>query len=368
MLTEEGMEAVLISTTPEPTGHERLVMAFRDGNDLYIPLDSGRPANKDLIDAPQLYIRESNNQDQYGIYAVEDHGPISGTDRKRLEKFAHRPISETTEVLHVSGTHVALGKLHNEPPGFVAIIDGSERALRALAPAQALAGWYGRPFTVIEVTAGEDDQDTDTAVALQLEGTGLDARDVVAIAKRDLDVALFEWMRQGQIVVASAFGVWALDGRLHGMLNSLVRHNAPAIIGIGPNVPADWAPDAADPIIVCVDASEHAHHIAEKLNPFLFPSRGRVVVAHFETETPPNTTIASEVADEINQRFGIPAEARSVAEESAAAGIAILAAREQSQLVITHSWHRPEKGQPSPSSTSLTSVAHAPCPVVILGE
>ena len=368
MLTEESMETVLISATPDPTGHERLVIAFRDGDDLFIPLDSGRPANQELLDAPQLYVRESNNPDQYGIYAVESHRPISAEDRQRLERYARRPISVTTEVLHVIGSHVALGKLHNEPPGFVAVIDGSERALRALAPTQKLADWYGRPCTVIEVTAGEDDQDTDAAIALQLEGTGLDARDVVSIAKRDLDSALFEWMRQGQIVVASAFGVWSIDGRLHGMLNGLVRHNAPAIIGVGPNVPTDWTPEVSHPIIVCVDASEHAHHVAEKLDPFLIPSRGRVVVAHFETETPANTTIAQEVADEINQRFGIPAEARSVTEESAAAGIAILAAREQSQLVITHSWHRPVEGEPSPSSTSLTSVAHAPCPVVILGE
>jgi len=130
------------------------------------------------------------------------------------------------------------------------------------------------------------------------------------------------------------------------------------------------APSSAgsSPIVVCVDASEHAHHVVEKLDPFLCPSRGRVIVAHFETETPANTTIAQKVADGINQRFGIPTEARSIPEESAAAGIAILAAREQSQLVITHSWHRPVKGEPSPSSTSLSSVAHVPCPVVILGE
>ena len=80
-----------------------------------------------------------------------------------------RYSASTTEVLLVSRTHVALGQLHNELPGFVAIIDGSERALQALALAQALAGWSGRPCTVIEVTAGEDDQDTDRAVVLQLE-------------------------------------------------------------------------------------------------------------------------------------------------------------------------------------------------------
>lgn len=368
MLTDKRMEIVLISSSPEPTGHERLVMAFRDGDDLFIPLDSGRAANQELLDAAQLYVRESDNQSHYGIYAVDNHQVIEDADRQRLEALTKRPLSVTTEVLHVTGSHVALGQLHTEPPGFVAVIDGSERALRALAPAQLLADWYGRPCTVIEVTAGEDDRDTDAAVMLQLQDTGLRNEDVVRIAKRDLDVALFEWMRQGQIVVASAFGVWTIDGRLHGMLNNLVRHNAPAIIGIGPNVASDWAPDDAGPIIVCVDASEHAHHVAAKLDPFLCPSRGRVIVAHFETEAPANTTIAQEVADEINQRFGIPTEARSVHEESAAAGIAIMAAREKSQLVITHSWHRPQEGEPSPSSTSLSSVAHVPCPVVILGE
>jgi nucleotide-binding universal stress UspA family protein len=368
MLSEEKMETVLISTSPEPTGHERLVVAFRDGDDLFIPLDSGRPANDELINAEQLYIREVHNQDQYGIYAVEDHAVISTSDRQRLERYAHRAISVTTEVLHVKGQHVSVGLLHNEPPGFVAVIDGSERALRAVSPAIELADWYGRPCTIVEVTGGDDDRDTDSAVALQLEGTKLDMSDVVSVAKTDLEAFLFELMRQGQVIVASAFGVWDFDGRLHGMLNGLVRHNAPAIVGIGPNVMPDWKPNDEGPIIVCADASDHAHHLVDRLDPFLVPSRARVVVAHVETEEPPDTSIATEIAHEINQRFGIPVEPKSFHEESAAAGIAILASRMESQLVITHSWHRPQPGEPVVSSTSLGSVAHAPCPVIILGD
>ena len=371
MLTEEQMETVLVSTTSQPTGHERLVIAFRDGEDLFIPLDADRPANAELLDADRLYVREMHNQDRYGIYAVADHRPISLADRARLENYAHRPISVTTEVLHMVGEHISVAELHNEPPGFVAVIDGSERAVRALAPALALADWYGRSCTVVEVTGGADDTDTDSAVALQLEGTRLDMSDVLAVAKHDLEACLFELMRQGQIAVASAFGVWASDGRLHGMLNGMVRHNAPAIIGIGPNVASDWQPTTDTPIIVCVDASEHAHHLVDKLDPFLVPCRAKILVAHVEVEEPQNTTIAQEVADEIHERFGIPVEAVSIdpdPDDSAAAGIAILASRAKSQLIITHSWHRPEPGSPVVSSTSLTSVAHAPCPVVILGD
>ncbi len=371
MLNEDQMETVLVSTSPDPTGHERLVVAFRNGEDLFIPVDSDRPANRELLDADRLYIREVHNQDHYGIYGVESHKPISAADRETLEAYAHQTISVSTEVIHVVGQHLSMARLYAEPPGFVAVIDGSERALQALGPTIELADWYGRPCTIVEVTAGDDDRDTDSAIALQLEGTKLDMHDVVSVTKNDLEARLFELMRQGQILVASAFGVWEADGRLYGMLNGLVRHNAPAIVGVGPNVMPDWSPSTDQPIIVCVDASEHAHHIADKLGPFLVPCRARVIVAHIETETPPDTTIAQAVADEIHRRFGIPVESRTIQEDeggSAAAAIAILASRMKSQLIITHSWHRPVLGEPPVSSTSLTSVAHAVCPVVILGD
>lgn len=368
MLIEEHMQTVLISATPEPTGHERLVMAFREGDDLYIPLDETRPGNSDLFQASQIYVRESDRPDEYAIYEVAGHQPLASADRERLERNVHNPISVSTEVLHIRGVHVAFGALHREPPGFIALLDGSEGALRSLAPARALADWYGRVCTVIEVTADGDDQDTDSAVSMQLEDSDFGPHDIAVVAKRDLDAALFEWMRQGQIVVASATGVAEFDGRLHGTLNRLVQRNAPAIIGIGPNVAADWTPNQHGPIIVCVDATEHAHHVVDKLEPFLCPSRGSVVVAHFETESPADNMVASTVADAINRHFGIPTRALSAHDDSAAAGIAILASREQAQLVITHSWHRPAPGVPTPSSTSLSAVAHAPCPVVILGE
>ncbi len=368
MLTDEQMETVLISTSAAPTGHERLVIAFRDGDDLFIPLDSERPANADLLDAEQLYVREVHRQDNYEICSVAGHQQISAADRGRLEAHAHRPISETTEVLHVVIDHISLGAFDDEPPGFVAVIDGSERALGAVNPAIELSGWYGRPCGIVVVTGGEDDHDTELAVTLQLEDTGLDQSDVVSVPVADLDAFLFELMRQGQILVASAFGVWARDGRLPSRFSGLVQHNAPAIIGIGPNVMPDWKPDRDCPILVCVDASDHAHHMVDKLEPFLVPARARVVVAHIETADAADTTIAHEIADEIHHRFGMPVQAMSFKDESAAAGIAILASRIESQLVITHSWHRPQAGKPAVASTSLSSVAHAPCPVVILSD
>lgn len=361
-------QTVLISTSAQATGHERIVVAFRDGDELFIPLDNGRPANQDLLDAATLYVRETDDPDHYTAYRVAEHHPITAPDRARLERLTARPISETTEVLHVAGEHLSLHDLESEPPGFVALVDGSERAVAALAPAIALSEWYGRPCTIVEVTAGSDDQDTDHAIVCQLEDTPLASSDVIAVAKADLDGLVFDLMRQGQIVVASAFGVWAGDGRLHGTLNGLIRHNAPAIVGIGPNVPSDWKPRTEDPIVVCVDDSEHAHHLAAKLDPFLRPARARVVVIHVETGQTANVAVAQQVADQIHDRYGLPAQARSFPDESAAAGIAIFASRVHAQLVITHSWHRPTPGEPVVSSTSLSSIAHVPCPVVVLGE
>jgi len=366
MLSDDQMRMVLISTTPVPTGHERLVVAFRDGKDLFIPLDTDRPANAELLEAANVYVREMHRRHEYDVCSIVDHGVIGTSDRQRLEQHAQRPISVTTEVLHLVIEHESVADLDDEPPGFVAVIDGSERALAAVRVAVELAGWYGRPCRVVEVTAGVDDRDTPLAVELQLEGSPLDMRDVVAVSRADLEPTLFELMRQGQVLVASAFGVWAADGRLHSMLNGLVQHNAPAIIGVGPNVASDWEPDGTGPILVCVDSSEHAHRIVDELEPFVVPARARIVVAHIEAEDPPDTSIAQTIADEIHERYGLPVRAMSVADESAAAGIAILASRLESRLVITHSWHRPRAGEPTVTSTSLTSVAHAPCPVVVL--
>jgi len=368
MLTSEKIQTVLISTEPTPTGTERIVVAFREGEDLYIPLDKGRAANQDLLNCEQLYIRETDSLDEYAIYAVKDHRIISTADRQRFEACVRKPISVTTEVLHVTGTHVSVGMQHKEPEGFVAVIDGSERARRALGPAIAIAGWYGRRVQVCAVTAGEDDRDTTSAIQLQIEGTGLDERDVTFVSKSDLEGRLFDWMRQGHILVASAFGVWAADGRLHSMVNGLVRHNAPAIVGVGPKVPADWKPRNDQPVVIFVDASEHAHDIVDRLDPLLSPPRGPLMVVHVTTEDPPDVKVANDVATEINKRWGLPVEAKNVQGRSAAEAIATIASTVDAQLAVVTSWHRPQAGAPRVASTSVASVAHAPCPVMILSS
>lgn len=380
MFTDDQMQTVLLSTSPAPTGHERLVIAFRHGTDVFVPLDRDRPANAELLDATRVYVREMHHQEQYDVCTVVEHGPIGDADRTRIEHHAHRPISDTTEVLHLVVEHDSVESLESEPPGFVAVVDGTDRSAGAIKVAVELAGWYGRPCRVVQVLAGSGDTETATAVEHQLDGTGLDTDDVISITATDLEVALFDLMRVGHVPVASAFGVWSGDGTLPSMFNGLVLHNAPALIGVGPNVVADWEPRGTGPILVCVDASDHAHHLVDELEPFVVPARAKVVVAHIApaagagdaeaTEAPTaaarETGIAHLVADEIHARFGIPVQAMTVEDESAAAGIAILSSRLDSRLVITNSWHRPGPGGSPVRSTSLTSVAHAPCPVVIL--
>lgn len=361
-------ETVLLSAVRHRTGRERIVLAFRTSEDMYIPLDGGRKANQELLNASQLFVRQTDDHDQCEIYQVRGHWPISRADREHLDAHVYLPIGETTDVLHLTGPQGADAELRSAPDGFVVVIDGSERAASAISAALTLADWYGRPCTVVAVTAGSDDLDTRHGVACQLDGTGLSPDDVIFVSKQDLDAVLFDMMSQRHIVVAPAFGVWALDGRLHGMVNGLVRHNAPAIVGIGPNVAHDWKPSVDQPLLVCVDDSEHAHHIVAKLEAFLRPPRGRVLVAHIAASDDLVPHIAQQVADEIHDRYGVPAEARTIVDASTSAAIAILAARTKSQLVITHSWHRPQSGSPARCSTSLTAVAHAPCPVAVLGE
>jgi|GEM_PF-4643441 len=366
MLATDQLETVLISTEPSPTGHERIVVAFRDGDDLYIPLDSERPANDDVLRCEYLYVRQAGADEEYTIFAVEDHHALGLEDRKRLEQFAHKPISVTTEVLHLSGTQTTVERLQPEPAGFVVVIDGSERAGRALRPAQAIAEWYGRPLVVCAVTGGADASDSRAGIRLQIEGTGLEEQDLTFVKRADLDRHLFDWMHQDQIVVASAFGVWAADGRIHGMVNRLVRDNAPAIIGIGPNVPSDWAPRSDQPLVLFVDASEHAHDIVEGIDKLLDPPRAPLMVAHVTTEDPPNRTVAKKVATEIHRRFGMPVQAKTVQGCTASEAIATVASTVDAQMVVLTSWHRPSAGTPTVASTSVSAVAHAECPVVIL--
>ena len=266
----------------------------------------------------------------------------------------------------MSGRHAAIGRLHRQAQGFVAVVDGSERALSVLGPALALADWYNRPISVCAVTAGPDDFETATAVGLQLEGTRLSDRDVTMIDKRDVEARLFDLMRQGQILVASAFGVWAADGRLHGMLNGMVRHNAPAIIGVGPNVSDRWRPSGAHPIVVAVDASDHAHYVVDTMGPLI--GRNPVVVAHITTEDPPDTAIARSIAAEIRDRHGVLATDEVLSGDRASRALVDFVASVDAQLLVTHSWHRPAAGRPDAASVSVTSVAEASCPVVILSD
>lgn len=366
-LASEVMSPVLISTVPQATGHERMVAAFRDGDDLFIPLDSERAANHELLDADRLYVRTIPGDDIYVIYEVADHRQATPLDRARLESLVDSPISETTEILHVTGTNTTARRIPASPPGFIALIDGSERALRALAPARALASWYGRPLTVQAVTAGPDDLDTINGVTLQLEDQLRDD-DVHYVQKSELDRQLFELMDQGHVLVASAFGVWARDGRLHGALRGLVAHDAPAVIGVGPNVPADWEPTITRPIVVCVDNSDHAHELVERLDPFVTPPRARLIVVHVaDSATGPGaSTTAGQVAAALNQRCGVPVIATVVDGTTPASALVEFATSVDAQLLVMNSWHHPEPGEPVEARTSTTSVASAPCPVVIL--
>ncbi len=65
-------------------------------------------------------------------------------------------------------------------------------------------------------------------------------------------------------------------------------------------------------------------------------------------------------------RFDVPVESAAIAGADVGETIAGLARREQASLIITRSWHRWSSRQPSSASNSLSIVAQAPCPVLIV--
>lgn len=364
MLTTEQIETVLVSPESDPTGHERIVVAFRSGDDLFVPLDIERPANADLLDHGRLYVRRTDSVDTYIVYDVVGHSEISLPDRRRLEAEVHKPISATTEVLHLVGSQHLIEQDEAVVPGYVVVADASERSQCALAPAAQLAGWYRKPLTVVAVA--DDPENVRQSLGKAFSEASVSESAVSYLARADLDVCLLDLMRQGHIVIAAAFGVWTHDGYLHGLLNGLVRHNAPAVIGIGPNVNPDWAPTSQRPILICVDSSEHADDFVGRIGPWITQQQSKVLVVHVTTEVPPDKSVALNIAGRLHQRYGLPVEAKHVRGTNTAETIGTIASTVNAQLIVVNSWHRPPAEGSSVASTSLTSVAHATCPVVIL--
>lgn len=256
--------------------------------------------------------------------------------------------------------------LSGEAAGFVALLDGSDRAMRALTPAREIARWYRRPLTICAVTGGDDDRDTRSAVTLQLLGAEADIADVAFVAKVDLRRRLFESMRRGHILVASAFGTWAADGRLQGAVTRLVSHNAPAVIGVGPNVRPNWKPASDQPLVVFVDASDHALDVVDRIDPLLTAHRCPLVVVHITAESRSDSDISAQVAEQLSRRSGLPVEAKSIVGRAVADAISTISSTLDAQMAIVTSWHRPRSNQRTVASTSVRSIAQATCPVMVL--
>lgn len=368
MTVTQQIETLLIGTAPSVTGHERIVAAILDGDDLFIPLDAERAANQDLLKSSRIYVRNPESSDRCVSYSIRAREAITDADRNLLEAHVSQPLSATTDVLHASLFWPQ--PVSRQPRGFVCVVDGSDRAGKALGPAQALADWYEQPLAVCAIAEEETNEPGSHAASVhrQLDNAGISRSTVRWVNRQNLAAEVNTWVSGQCIVVCSAFGSWGDDGQLFGAVNELVSNDVPAVIGIGPNVPDHWAPADDQPIAIFVDDSEHAFDMVRSLEPVLPNNESPLTVVHITTEDPPDAEIAAAIADELRGRHKRPIEVKNINGRKPSEDIAAVASTLDAQIAVVLSWHRRTPGVPTVASASMISVAKAHCPVLILSR
>jgi len=261
--------------------------------------------------------------------------------------------------------------------GFVVVLDGSDRAAEAIPTAAALAGQSGgRSLSAVVVAPEAETRNVLDAVRAQLgrHGAGDTSVSHVLPRGRDAEMGAMAWV--GHVPVVSAFGTWKTGATLWGLLGSMVRENAPAVVGVGPHVVERTIGESAGPVIVCVDESRAVDAIVDRLDWFVEPTTREVIVLHID-EPEPNPRRRRvlefedlsgwpEVAALIEKRWDVKAQARTIVGSSIPESIAAFAASVDAAFVVMASHHRPIPGRPTIASASLSTVAYAECPVGIL--
>ena len=337
---------------------DRLVAVFEEPEGFAVPLDAERPINQQLFEADEIVLVRD---DQTVLCRVAGHEPAGHELIRRLSVRVGCHISDATEVLHL------VPEVERVDPFLVVAVDAGERAGAALGVASELGAWFGYD---VRHAAVVDPHDAETREAVQhrLEADGVDDPEWVA-ADRIVDWATAV-AATGGLIVGAAHGHWSEASLVHGLVPGLIAHDCASIVAVGPRVPPDWSPTASDPVLVAVDASEHAEKVVEELQPLLHPPRARLLVVHVagtEDEAESHHDVAERIARDINERWGVPVRSRVVTDSGfdRARAIADVAADEHAQLIVTHSWHRSVAGRPQTASLSGELVAHAACPVII---
>jgi len=279
---------------------------------------------------------------------------------------------QTREIVYVPDNAGVIGS-----DRFVLVLDGSEQAAEAIRPALILAAQKGRTLSALIVTppAPADAARVSAAVAAQLAAFECDHVSRTVVPSSTLDGDLISIARSGHVPVVSAFGTWTSRNRLAGLLGVMVQDNAPAVVGVGPRVKAEWN-QTGGPIVLCVDQTKSADAILDHLDYFIEPATQNVIVLHIDAPEEGagprrvldchDITEWPDMAALIEARWDVKATAQTIVGSSLPASITAFAASVEASFIVMASHHRSSPGRPSIASTSLAAVQYAPCPVGII--
>jgi len=237
--------------------------------------------------------------------------------------------------------------------------DGSDRSWRCLDTTLVATS----PESIVVVTFGGSDR---LEIESQLCAGGIRAARVVGVRSRAVLIeALLAEADAGATPVLPAFGD---DGpsRLAGILGELIRADAPQALAVGPQ--AEGMLDG--PIIVAVDDPTHVEPLLQAAASVVADTTPAVVVVRrapsFEERRDWRRTLRR--WDELTAHCSraVPVETFDVHSSGSAPGVGALARGTRAALVVARSWHRRSSLRPIAACRSLSLVAEAPCPVLIV--
>ena len=112
--TPGTMQMVLVGTTRDVTGDERLLAEIRDGERRRILVETHRPSNAPLLDADALYVHDSD-----GVHRcpVLERRLLTDEEQQRFEAATPAPIGANLEVIELGPSAPPVAKIHEDDPG-----------------------------------------------------------------------------------------------------------------------------------------------------------------------------------------------------------------------------------------------------------
>ena len=245
----------------------------------------------------------------------------------------------------------------------VVCLDGSQRAARALGPAIALANQCGERVRVLAIDTFEA---THARLMTQLAQVGLTPAALTTVASADDMLAvLIDEADRGATPVLAAFGDRENDDRLGGLLGQLIRADVPRMLAVGPRVVPTEAANRC--LVVSADGVCSVDPLIQAAGIYVTDATEKIVVVHVD---PPHESSPSfsnnRNAAKFAAQFAVPVEAAAIAGLDISKTVADLARTEGASLILARSWHRFNANHPPAASSSLSIVAEAACPVLIV--